>query len=69
MHRWIAYHEVEQHVRLRNKYWVQPSSENKAAYEKLKNNWVNIRRKSAKRFRDKISEKEIETSKKCYDFI
>ena len=38
--------------RLRNKYWVEPSTENKAAYEKQRNKRVKIRKKSIKRYMD-----------------
>ena len=41
---------------LRNKYWVEPSTENKA-YKKQRNKCVKIRRKSIKRCVDKISER------------
>ena len=44
-------------------YWVEPSAENKAAYKKQRNKCVKIRRKSIKRYMDKVSEKGIETKK------
>ena len=61
--------EIYVRSRLRNKYWVEPSAENKAAYKKQRNKCVKIRRKSIKRYMDKISEKGIKTNKKFFDFI
>ena len=58
--------EIYVRSRLRNKYWVEPSAENKAAYKKQRNKCVKIRRKSIKRYMDKISEKGIETNKSFY---
>ena len=55
--------------RLRNKYWVEPSAENKAAYKKQRNKCVKIRGKSIKRYMDKISEKGIETNKSFWSFV
>ena len=55
--------------RLRNKHWVEPSAENKAAYKKQRNKCVKIRRKSIKRYMDKISEKGVETNKSYWNFI
>ena len=47
--------EIYVRTRLRNKYWVEPSAANKAAYKKQRNNkCVKIRRKSIKRYMDKI---------------
>ena len=61
--------EIYVSSRLRNKYWVEPSVENKAAYKKQRNKSVKIRRKSIKRYMDKISEKGIETNKSFWNFI
>ena len=61
--------EIYVRSRLRNKYWVEPSAENKAAYKKQRNKCVKIRRKSIKRHIDKISEKGIETNKSFWNFI
>ena len=61
--------EIYVRSRLRNKYWVEPSAENKAAYKKQRNKCVKIRRKSIKRYMDKISEKGIETNKSFWNFI
>ena len=44
--------EIYVRSRLRNKYWAEPSAENKAAHKKQRNNCVKIRRKSIKRLRD-----------------
>ena len=55
--------------RLRNKYWVEPSAENKAVYKRQRNKCVKIRRKSIKRCMDKISEKGIETNESFWNFI
>ena len=55
--------------RLRNKYWVEPSAENKAAYKNQRNKCVKIRRKSIKRYIDKVSEKGIKTNKSNWNFI
>ena len=55
--------------RLRNKYWVEPSAKNKAAYKIQRNKCVKIRRKSIKRYMDEISEKGIETNKSFWNFI
>ena len=61
--------EIYMRSRLRNKHWVEPSAENKAAYKKQRNKCVKIRRKSIKRYMDKISEKGIETIKSFWNFI
>ena len=61
--------EIYVRSRLRNKYWVEPSAKNKAAYKKQRNKCVKIRRKSIKRYMDKISEKDIETNKSFCNFI
>ena len=61
--------EIYVRSRLRKKYWVEPSAENKAAYKKQRNKCVKIRRKSIKRYMDKISEKGIETNKSFWNFI
>ena len=54
--------EIYVRSRLRNKYWVEPTTENKVAYQKQRNKCVKIRRKSIKRYMDKVSEKGIETN-------
>ena len=61
--------EIYVRRRLINKYWVEPSSENKAAYKKQRNKCIKIRRKSIKRYMDKISEKGIEFNKNFWNFI
>ena len=61
--------EIYVRSRLRNKYWVEPSAENKAAYKKQRNKCVKIRRKSIKRYMDKVSEKGIETNKSFWNFV
>ena len=50
--------------RLRNKYLVLPSAENKAAYKNRE-----TRRKSIRRYMDKISEKVTETNKSFWNFV
>ena len=55
--------EIYVKSRLRNKFSVEPTAENKAAYKKQRNKCVKIRRKSIKRYMDKVSEKGIETNK------
>ena len=60
--------EIYVRSRLRNKYWVEPSAENEAAYKKQRNKCVKIRRKSIKRCMDKISERGIETTKSFLEF-
>ena len=61
--------EIYMRSRLRNKYWVQLSGKNKAAYKNQRNKFVKIRRKGIKRYMDKISEKDIETKKSFWNFI
>ena len=61
--------EIYVRSRLRNKYWVEPSAENKVAYKKQRNKCVKIRRKSIKRYMDKVSEKGMETNKSFWNFI
>ena len=61
--------EIYVRSRLRKKYWVEPSAENKAAHKKQRNKCVKIRRKSIKRYMDKFSEKGIETNKSFWNFI
>ena len=61
--------EIYVRSRLRNNYWVEPSAENKAMYKKQRNKCVKIRRKSIKRYMDKISEKGIQTNKSFWNFI
>ena len=57
--------EIYVRSRLRNKFWVEPS----AAYKKQRNNCAKIRRKSIKRYMDKVSEKGMETNKSFWNFI
>ena len=61
--------EIYVRSRLRNNYWVEPSAENKAMYKKQRNKCVKIRRKSIKRYMDKVSEKGMETNKSFWNFI
>ena len=61
--------EIYVRSRLRNKYWVEPSAENKAAYKNQRNKCVKIRRKSIKRYMDKVSEKGIKTNKSIWNFV
>ena len=61
--------EIYVRSRLRNKFWVEPSAKDKAAYKKQRNNCAKIRRKSIKRYMDKVSEKGIETNKSFWNFI
>ena len=61
--------EIHVRSRLRNKYWVEPSAENKAAYKKQRNKCVKIRRTSIIRYMYKTSEKGIETNKSFWNFI
>ena len=61
--------EIYVRSRLRNKYWVEPSAENEAAYKKQRNKCVKIRRKNIKRYMDKISEKGIETNNFVKSFM
>ena len=49
--------------RLRNKYWAETSAESKVKYKKQRNRCVKIRRKSIKKYMDKVSVKIIETYK------
>ena len=55
--------EIYVRSRLRNKYWVEPSAENKVVYKKQKNKSVPIRRKSIKRYMDNVLGKGIKTNK------
>ena len=52
--------EIYVSSRLRNKFCDEASAENKAAYKKQRNKCVKIRRKSIKRYMDKISEKRYQ---------
>ena len=61
--------EIYVRSRLRNNYWVEPSAENKAMYKKQTNKCFKIRRKSIKRYMDQVSEKDIETNKRFWNFI
>ena len=61
--------EIYVRSRLRNKFWVEPSAKDKAAYKNQRNNCAKIRRKSIKRYMDKVSEKGIETNKSFWNFI
>ena len=59
--------EILVRSRLRNKFWVEPFAENKAAYKNQRN--VKIKRKSIKRYMDKVSEKGMETNKSFWNLI
>ena len=59
--------EILVRSRLRNKFWVERFAENKAAYKNQRN--VKIKRKSIKRYMDKVSEKGMETNKSFWNFI
>ena len=61
--------EIYVRSRLINKYWIEPSVENKTAYKKQRNKCVKIIWKSIKRYMDKILEKGIETNKRSWNFI
>ena len=61
--------EMSLRSRSRNKNWVEPSAENKAAQKKQRNNCFKTRKKSIKRHMDKISEKGIKTNKRFCNFI
>ena len=61
--------EIYVRSKLRKKYWVEPTTENKVAYQKQRNKCVKIRRKNIKRYMDKISEKGIQTNKSFWNFI
>ena len=61
--------EIYLRSRLRNKYRVEPSAKNKAAYKKQRNKCVIIRRKSIKQYMDKASEIGIENNKSFWNFI
>ena len=61
--------EIYVRCRSRNRYWVQPSVENKWAYKRQRNKCVKIRRKNIKKYMDKVSEKGIETNKIFWNFI
>ena len=61
--------EIYVRCRSRNRYWVQPSVENKWAYNRQRNKCVKIRRKSIKKNMDKVPEKGIETNKIFWNFI
>ena len=54
-HEYRVSKKISLRSRLRNKYWVEPSGKNKAAYKKQRNECVKIRRKSIKRYMDKVS--------------
>ena len=54
---------------LRNKFWVEPSAENKAGYKKQRKKNVKIRRKSIKRYMDQVSEEGIETNKIFWNLL
>ena len=49
--------EIYVRSRLRNKHWVEPSAEHKAAYKKQKNKCVKIRRKSMRDIWTKVQKK------------
>ena len=61
--------EIYVRNRLRNKYWVEPSTENKPAHKNQRIKCVKIRRGSIKKYMDKISEKSIETNKSFWNFL
>ena len=61
--------EIYVRCRSRNRYWVQPSVENKWAYKRQRNKCVKIRRKNIKKYMDKVSEKGIKTNKIFWNFI
>ena len=56
-------------TRLKNKYWRDPSSENKLAYKKQRNLCVSIRRKSITNYLNKFTDKGLETNKSFWKFI
>ena len=56
-------------TRLKNKYWRDPSSENKLAYKKQRNLCVSIRRKSITNYLNKFTNKGLETNKSFSKFI
>ena len=56
--------EIYGRRRLRNKYWVEPSAENKAAYKKQRNKCLKVRRKIIK-FQIKVSK----LTKSFWNFI
>ena len=55
--------------RLENKYWRDPSRENKVAYKKQRNLCVSIRRKSITNYLNKFTNKGLETNKSFWKFI
>ena len=61
--------EIYVRNRLRNKYWVEPSTENKPAHKKQKIKCVKIRGGTIKKYMDKILEKSIETNKSFGIFL
>ena len=56
-------------TRLKNKYWRDPSSENKLAYKKQRNLCVSVRRKSITNYLNKFRDKGLETNKSFWKFI
>ena len=56
-------------TRLKNKYWRDPSSENKLAYKKQTNLCISIRRKSITNYLNKFTDKGLETNKSFWKFI
>ena len=55
-------------TRLKNKYWREPSRENKPAYKKQRNLGVSIRRKSVANSLNKFTHKGLETNKSFWKF-
>ena len=55
--------EIYVRSRLRNKFWVEPSAKNKAAYKKQRNKCVKIRRKVLKDIWIKFQKKVLKLTK------
>ena len=56
-------------TRLKNKYWREPSRENKLAYKKQRHLCISRRRKSITNYLNKFTDKGLETSKSIWKFI
>ena len=56
-------------IRLKNKYWRDPSRENELAYKKQRNLCVPIRRESITNYSNKFTDKGLETNKSFWKFI
>ena len=54
---------------MKNKYWQDPSRENKLAYKKQRNLCVSIRRKTITNYLNKFTDKGLETNKSFWKFI